>query len=335
MSFLWPQALLLLALIPLGAVIYRALGRRQQGRLAAFGASSTVSSATGTHRLRRRIPLLLFVLGLLVIGVALARPQGVIDLPREEGTVILAFDVSGSMAATDLTPTRMEAAKAAARDFIEREPPSVAIGVVAFSDAGVAVQQPSNDQATALAAIERLAPQHGTSLGQGILASLKAIAVAAAPPSVDYYSSRSPAPTPSPTPVPVGTHAPALVVLLSDGENNESPDPLAAARAAADQGVRIYTVGIGSAAGTTLQLDGFQVHTQLDAPTLQQIAQITGGTYYAAGDAQSLAAVYDDLDPQLIVKPEQIELTAVFAGASVLVLSIGALCSLVWLGRLP
>ncbi|MGZ6260352.1 MAG: BatA domain-containing protein, partial [Candidatus Limnocylindrales bacterium] len=131
MSFLWPQALLLLALIPLGAVIYRALGRRQQGRLAAFGASSTVSSATGTHRLRRRIPLLLFVLGLLVMGVALARPQGVIDLPREEGTVILAFDVSGSMAATDLTPTRMEAAKAAARDFIEREPPSVAIGVVA------------------------------------------------------------------------------------------------------------------------------------------------------------------------------------------------------------
>jgi Ca-activated chloride channel family protein len=239
------------------------------------------------------------------------------------------------MAATDLAPTRMAAAKAAATSFVERQPASVVMGVVAFSDSGVAVQQPSNDQAAVLAAIERLTPQRGTSVGHGILASLEAITVAAAGPNVDYYSSRSPTPTPSPTPVPAGTHAPAVIVLLTDGENNESPDPLAAAQQAADQGVRIYAIGLGSAAGTTLDLNGFKVHTQLDAATLQQVATIAGGAYYAAGDARSLLGIYDNLDTQLIVRPERIELTALFAAAGILLLAAGAILSLAWLGRLP
>jgi len=239
------------------------------------------------------------------------------------------------MAATDLAPTRMDAAKAAATAFVERQPASVVIGVVAFSDAGISVQQPSNDQAAVIAAIDRLTPQRGTSLGQGILTSLHTISVAAAGPTVDYYSNRSPAPTPEPTPMPPGTHAPAVIVLLTDGENNEQPDPQTAAQAAADQGVRIDTVGIGSSAGTTLDLNGFRVHTQLDAATLQHIAQTTGGSYYSADDAQSLQAIYDDLDTRLVVKPEEIELTALFAGASAGLLMLGALGSLAWLGRLP
>lgn len=336
MSFLWPQALLLLALIPLGVLAYYAIERRQRRRIAAFGGLRKAPAvATRRLRIRARIPPLLILIGLTVMAVALARPQGLVDLPHQEGTVILAFDVSGSMAATDLTPTRMAAAKAAARDFVERQPPSVVLGVVAFSDAGVAVQQPSNDQATVLAAIDRLAPERGTSVGHGILASLNAIAVAAAGPLVDYYSNRSPAPTPSPTPVPAGTHAPAVIVLLTDGENNESPDPLAAAQTAADQGVRIYTVGIGSAAGTNLDLNGFRVHTQLDAAALQQIAQVTGGTYYAAADAQSLRSIYENLDTQLVIRAEKIELTPIFAGVSMAFLALGALCSFAWLGRLP
>lgn len=334
MTFIWPSALLLVAAIPLGILAYGLVERRQRHRVAAFG-SLGLTRATARRRLRDRVPPLLFVVGLTVLTVALARPQGTVNLPRQEGTVILAFDVSGSMAATDLTPTRMDAAKAAAKSFVERQPASVVIGVVAFSDSGVAAQQPSNDQAAVLAAIDRLTPQRGTSVGHGILASLQAIIVAAAGPNVDYYSSQSPAPTPSPTPVPAGTHAPAVVVLLSDGENNESPDPLAAARQAADLGVRIYAVGLGSAAGTTLDLNGFKVHTQLDAATLQQVATITGGAYYAAGDAQSLLAIYDNLDTQLTVRPEQIELTALFAAAGILILAAGAISSLAWLGRLP
>lgn len=338
MSFIWPPALLSLALIPLGALLYRALDRRRRGRLVSRGgpglAQGTTNARTGARAL---IPAALVILGLAAMSVALARPQAVVSLPRQEGTVILAFDVSASMGAKDLTPTRIAAAKAAAKDFVARQPDTISIGVVAFSDSGVSVQAPTTDQGTVLSAIERLVPQHGTSVAQGINASLKAIAVAEAGPFAnDYYSGASPAtPAPTPTPVPAGTHAPAVIVLLSDGENNENPDPLAAAQTAADRGVRIYTVGIGSAAGTTVDLNGFQVFTQLDEATLQQISSLTGGNYYSATDAQQLRSIYDNLDTQLVLQPQLTELTAIFAGVSVLLLIMGALGSLVWLGRLP
>lgn len=343
MTFVWPQALLALLLVPLGILAFRAIARRQARKRAAFAglgstsapAASSTSAASLRGGLRRDVAPVLFIAGFTVLVLGLARPQGAIGVPRQEGTVILAFDVSGSMAATDLTPTRMAAAISAAKDFVERQPPSVVIGVVAFSDAGIAVQQPTNDQAAVEAAIDRLTPQRGTSLGQGILASLKAIALAAAGPTVDYYSNRSPEPTPVATPVPPGTHEPAVIVLLSDGENNEAPDPLAAAQTAADRGIRIYTVGIGSVVGATLDLNGFQVHTQLDAATLQGIADTTGGAYYAAEDAASLQSIYDHLDTRLVVRTEDIELTAVFAGTGLAILIAGAISSLVWLGRLP
>jgi Ca-activated chloride channel family protein len=346
MSFAWPQALLALLLIPLGILAYRAIDRRQRGKVAAFGGSGAFGSvgqgggaaADGRHPtrgVRQRIPAALLILGFTIAVLALARPRGTIDVPRQEGTVILAFDISGSMAATDLAPTRMAAAIAAATEFVQRQPPSVVIGVVAFSDSGVAVQVPTNDPDTVIAAIDRLTPQRGTSIGRGIGAALTAIETAAAGPTVDYYSNRSPEPTPPATPVPAGTHLPAVIVLLTDGEYNQQPDPLVAAQAAADRGVRIYTVGIGSADGATLDLDGFQVHTQLDAESLQRIADLTGGAYYAAEDAQTLRSVYDHLDTALVVRPEEIELTAVLAGAGLALLLAGAIGSLVWLGRLP
>jgi Ca-activated chloride channel family protein len=127
----------------------------------------------------------------------------------------------------------------------------------------------------------------------------------------------------------------AVIVLLTDGENNAAPDPLAAAQAALERGVRIYTVGIGSAAGTTLHVNGFTVHTQLDEATLQQIAQLTGGTYYNAEDQAQLRAIYDNLDLQLVIKPERTEVTALFAGIATLVLLIGGACSLLWFSRVP
>lgn len=338
MTFIWPAMLLLLALIPAGVWLSGALERRRRHRAAAQGG---LGLARGVVRrpggLRRRFPAALFLAGFAVMTIALARPQGVVSLPREEGTVILAFDVSGSMAADDLKPTRMEAAKVAAQDFVQRQPRSVVIGVVAFSDAGLAVQAPTSDQAAVLAAINRLAPERGTSLGQGILASLRTIALAESPPAQNYYSNRSPAPapTPTPTPVPAGTHTSAVIVLLTDGENNETPDPASAAQAAADQGVRIFTVGLGSTAGTTLDLNGFQVHTQLNEPLLQQVAAVTQGAYFRAEDAQQLRSIYDNLDTRLVVEPQKIEITSLFAGASILILVVGSLSSLLWLGRLP
>jgi Ca-activated chloride channel family protein len=275
------------------------------------------------------------LLSLTILIVALARPQTVVGLPRIEGTVILAFDVSGSMAADDLEPTRMEAAKAAARDFVQRQPPSILIGVVAFSDSGFAVQPPSNDQAAILATINRLTPQRSTSLANGILVSLNTIAVAGTDQSPRLLSNLTPAPTATPTPVPAGMHAPAVIVLLTDGENTAPPDPLAAAQTAAERGVRIYTVGIGSAEGATLHIEGFTIHSQLDQATLEQIAFITDGAYYGADNEQDLHTIYENINPQLVIKSEEMEVTSIFAGAGILVLLIGGALSLLWFSRLP
>jgi Ca-activated chloride channel homolog len=338
MTFAWPPMLLALALIPIGVWAHRAIGRRRRSILAARGGTGLADGVTRTAQgPRNAVPSVILVIGLAVLAVALARPQGVISLPRQIGTVILAFDVSGSMAADDLKPTRIEAAKAAARDFVERQPSSVLIGIVAFSEAGLTVQAPTSDQAAVLGTINRLAPTRGTSLASGILASLTAIATSENPPATNYYSNRSAAPAPSATPEPVtpGSHRSAAVVLLTDGENNVSPDPLAAAQAAADQGVRIDTVGIGSPTGSTIEINGFRIHTQLNEPLLQQIAQLTDGTYYHAADAQELRAVYDGLDPRLSLQPQMLELTPIFAGIGVLLMAAGGLISLMWLGRLP
>ena len=124
-------------------------------------------------------------------------------------------------------------------------------------------------------------------------------------------------------------------MLLTDGENNQLPDPLAAAQTAADRGIRIYTVGIGSAAGSTLDIEGFKVHSQLDESMLRQISETTGGDYYAADNTDALKAIYDTIDTRLVIRPEAMEVTSLFAGAGVLVLLMGGVASLVWLGRLP
>jgi Ca-activated chloride channel family protein len=337
-SFIFPAALLLLALVPLGILLDRSIARRRRSRLAAAGLASTAPIAAG--RTRRGIPAVLLVTGLSLAIVALARPEATVTLPRYDGIVVLAFDVSGSMAATDIEPTRMAAAREAAKAFVERQPSGVIVGVVAFSDGGIAVQSPTRDQAAVLAAIDRLQPSNGTSLGQGILVALHAVDIALDPPPIDYYSRRAPGAsvpdaTPAPTPVPVGEQTSATIVLLTDGENNEQPDPLAAAQEAADQGVRIDTVAIGSESGFDLDLDGFVVHTSLNAELLEQIAQRSGGTAYRATDAETLVRIYETLQPQLVVEPESIEVTAIVAAAAVMLLILGGLLSLRWLGRLP
>jgi Ca-activated chloride channel family protein len=327
-----------LVLIPLAAGGYFLLQRRRRRIAERNGGFGFVQGAGGAPGARRHIPPLLFLAGLTVLAIAVARPQAVVRLPRIEGNIILAFDVSGSMAADDFKPTRMDAAKAAARDFIKKQPPTVQIGVVAFSDSGFSMQAPTNDQEVILNAIDRLSPQRGTSLGQGIISSLKTIdAATSEQPLPEHYSTlpTPSAPTPTPTPMPQGTYAPAAIILLSDGENNENPDPLVAAQQAADRGVRIYTVGIGSPAGVNLHVNGFTVHTTLNEEMLRQIAQLTGGTYYDAKNEQELLKIYDNLDPELVIKPEKTEITSVFAGASILIMLVGGVFSFLWFSRLP
>ncbi len=335
MSFIWPAMLLLLVAIPLGTGLFLVMERRRRRRAATYGALGVGAPPGRRLRVRRRIVAAYTLVGLAILVLALGRPQTVVSVPKLDGTVILAFDVSGSMAATDLAPTRMDAAKAAARAFVANQPATVRIGVVAFSDSGFSVQVPTNDPAMVLAAIERLTPQRGTSIARGITESLATIAAADADPTAGFYTNRSPDPSAEPSPVPKGTYTSAAIVLLSDGENNQQPDPLAAAQTAADRGVRIYTVGIGSAAGATLEIEGFKVHSQLDEGTLQQVADMTGGTYYAAADAPGLSAIYAGIDTRLTIKPEEMEVTSLVAGVGLLILLVGGAASLAWVGRLP
>lgn len=334
MSFLWPLVLLSLLFIPILFIVYLRLQRRRARIMQQYGTLSQFQSTSGKPMgFARHIPTLLLLAGLAVLFVGAARPEAQVSLPRIEGTVILAFDVSGSMAATDMQPTRMEAAKAAARAFVDKQPAGVQIGIVAFSDGGFSVLAPTDDKDQALSAISRLSPQKGTSLANGILVSLKAIQ-SNNDNSTHFYSNLTPQPT-TPTPVPQGQYQAASIVLLTDGENNEQPDPLAAAQTARNQGVRVYTVGLGSATGMDIHVNGFTVHTQLDEATLKQVAQISGGSYYNATSAQDLHQIYDNLDPQLVVRPQKTELTALFAGASAVLLLLGGLLSLLWFSRLP
>jgi len=333
MSFIWPVMLVLLVSVPLLIAWY--VYRQQQRRTLAarYGSFGVMQSPNGRKLgIRRHIPSLVFLLALPILIFGLARPETVVSLPQLTGTVILAFDVSGSMAADDLKPTRMEAAKAAARDFVQRQPATVQIGIVAFSDNGFSSQAPTNDQGTLLAAIARLSPQRGTSVTSGILASLTTIAVNSG--NTHFYTNQT-TPMPTATPMPHGTYTSASIVLLSDGENNESPDPLIAAQTAADQGVRIYTIGIGSPAGTDVHMDGFTIHTQLNAAALQQISQLTGGTYYNAQSEQDLRQIYDNLNTQVEIKPQKTEVTSIFTGIGMLILLIGGAFSLLWFSRLP
>jgi Ca-activated chloride channel family protein len=337
-SFLWPTMLLLLATIPLGAFLYRRSEGRRQRRMTELGhlrIGPAPSHAGARVSVGRRIPAALMLAGLTALVLALARPQSVVSTPRFEGTVILSFDVSGSMAADDVAPTRMEAAKAAARSFVAGQPPSILMGVVAFSDSGFSMLVPTQDETEVLAAIDRLDPERGTSIARGILSSLTVIAAANRDPAEGFYTNRSPDPVTLPDLVPAGTFVPAAIVLLTDGENNQRPDPLEAAQAAADRGVRIFTVGIGTAEGTTLEVEGFKVHSRLDEPSLQRIADMTGGAYYTATDPAQLAAIYDSIETRLVMRPEATEVTSLFAGLGIVLLIAGGLAGLVWLGRFP
>ena len=273
--------------------------------------------------------------GLAILVLALARPQAVVSVPRVEGTVILSFDVSGSMAADDMDPTRMEAAKAAALE-VRGAPADVG------PDRGRRVQRqrlldPGPDERPDIGDRRDQPPRPGARdvdrardpdvadddrdgrrrPERGLL--LQPVAGADAGPDAR----------------PDGTYVPAAIVLLTDGENNQSPDPIEAAGAAADRGVRIFTVGVGSAAGTTLEVEGFKVHSRLDEPTLRQISEITDGAYFAADDPAELSAIYEGLDTRLVIRPEEMEVTSLFAGAGVLLLLVGGIASLAWLGRLP
>ncbi len=339
MTFLWADALWLLLLIPALVAAYILLQRRRQKYALRYASLSVVKEALGRGPgWRRHIPPFFFLLGLTAMILALARPAAIILLPSQQGTVILTIDVSGSMQAQDMKPSRLEAAKVAARAFIDKQPPNVRIGIVSFSDNAAVVQSPTSDRAAVLAAINRLTPQRGTAIGRGILTSVDAAfedPTKPVPTPIPRDALGSIEPTPTPTPMPRGQHAPAIVVLLSDGESNVGPRPIDILEQVANRGVRVYTVGLGSPEGVVLNVQGRNVRVRLDEQVLKRIADETDGDYFRADTEANLKSVYENLSTQLVFKPEQMELTALFTGVASILMLIAGTLSLLWFNRLP
>lgn len=332
MQFQWPMMLWLLLLIPLLVLLYVLAQRRRSQYALRYASLSLVKEALGRGPgWRRHAPPALFLLGLALMLLALARPASVVTLPAQEGTVILTMDVSGSMRAEDLKPNRLEAAKSAARAFVERQPTGVRIGVVSFSDNAFLVQAPTAEKEQVIAAINRLTFQRGTAIGSGLLTSLDAIFEAA-----DIESSATLSSTlPTPTPVPKGMYEPAIIVLLSDGESNRGPRPLEIVDRVAARGVRVYTVGVGSVEGTVLHFGGRSMRVRLDEVTLKRLSEATDGDYFNAATEQDLHTIYQDLSTQLVFRKQHTEITALFTGIATVILLAAAGLSLLWFNRLP
>lgn len=329
MSFIWPWMLLLLVLLPVSVWYYRRLLTMRQhtaAQLDAFGVVRGQDGGSVGHR--RHLPALFYLIGLFFLIIAAARPELFVSLPRVEGTVILAFDVSSSMMADDFEPTRLAAAQAAARSFVANQPNTIRIGVVAFSNGGLEIEPPTNDEAAVLATIERLTPQGGTSLGQGIFTALNALADN--PIAIDPETLEDDMPQ-----IELGQYNSSVIVLLTDGENLSAPDPLLVAQIAAEAGVRIYPIGIGTPEGSVIALDGFNVVTQLNERPLQEIASLTNGTYFAAEDAEALEEIYKNIDLQLTVRGEKMEVTSLVSGIAALFFLIGGALAFMWYGRIP
>jgi Ca-activated chloride channel family protein len=327
MSFRAPWMLVGLLALPVIAAAYASRrGQRSQQsiRLAAEGLVTT--SVAARPRRRRYLPFVLFLTALAVLVVGLARPVTTIKTPRREATVVLAVDVSNSMAATDIKPTRMAAAKAAADAFVARQSSGVKIGVVSFGNGAVVVQTPTSAHADAVRAIDRLSIGGGTSLGQGLLTSLDAIAGKEL--TINEQDLASDAGK-----LDIGYYGSASVVMFSDGENVTGPNPITMAQVASVAGVRVHTIGVGTATGTVVQINGFSVATALDQPLLQQIATVTNGSYHSAGAAGALAAVTRSIDLKFKIVSEHTEVTGLFAAAGVALLVLAAALSVLWVGR--
>ncbi len=330
MSFEWPWALAFLLVIPVLAAVYISMQRRRQHYALRYASVSLVQQAVGFGPgVKRHIPAVFYLLALTAMVIALARPEASIPTPTTTGTIILSIDVSGSMFAQDVEPNRMEATKEAARNFVETQPSGVKIGVVSFSDFGALVAPPDDDRKQALESISRLRPQRGTNIGAGLAVALDAI--------YEDQADGEPIVTNEPTPTPDETLSapPASIVLVSDGQSNTGADPLDLAEEAARNGIKIFTVGIGTPEGTVLQIQGRNVFTFLDEATLKRMADLTGGRYFNAQDETDLREIYDDLSRERVIENKETEVTFAFAAIALVFSMMAGGLGLVWFNRLP
>jgi Ca-activated chloride channel family protein len=350
MSFLWPEMLWLLTAVPALVAAYLFLLRRKKKAALRYANLNLVKEAMAAGlTFRRHVPPLLFLLALTLLILAVARPSAVVTLPIHQRTVILAMDTSGSMRATDVEPSRMAAAQAAAKSFVTDQPRGTRIGVVTFAGSAAVAQAPTDNREELLAAIDRFEFQRATAIGSGILMSLKALFTDAEfdlrswnPRRDSSRDSWAGAPLdqaakpekPAFKPVPPGSYTSAVIILLTDGQSNVGPDPIESARIAAERGVRVYTVGFGTTEGEIIRFEGWSMRVRLDEQTLTKIAELTQGEYYYAGSAADLKKVYETLSTRLVFETRETEITALFSAAAALLALMAGLLSVWWFNRI-
>jgi Ca-activated chloride channel homolog len=335
MTFLWPTALWLLAALPVLAGMYVWALRRRKKLALRYSSLSLVREAVSSGQsFRRHVPPALFLAALAGMLVAGARPAAIVTLPSQHETVILAMDVSGSMRAEDVKPNRLVASQVAAKAFIDDTPRSTRIGIVAFAGSASLVQAPTSSREQAAAAIEQFQLQHATAVGSGILVSLKAIFPDAEFDPFNMKPRLRNAAAGGSAPVKPGSYGSAAIILLTDGQTTTGPDPIEAARVAAERGVRVFTVGVGTPEGEILTGEGWSIRVRLDEDALRQIAEVTGGEYFYAGTAADLKKVYQALNSKLVMEKQETEITALFAVAAALLALLSAALSLLWFNRI-
>ena len=353
MRFQWPELLWLLFLVPVlvGAYLY-ALRRKKKASVR-FASLMLVRDAIGPGQtIRRHLPPGLILIAMIAAIVAMARPSATLTLPSDYMTLILAIDVSRSMQAADVAPNRITAAQQAVRAFIEELPRNVRMGIVSFAGTAQVVQTPTENREDLLNAVNRFQLQRATATGSGLLVSLTQLLPDA---GIDLESAvfdtsfsrwgggaasldkarkkDDKAAKKDFTPVPPGSYASGAIILLSDGRRTTGPDPLEAAKLAADRGVRVYTVGFGTKEGGLIGGEEWSFYVRLDEETLKSVAAITGAEYFYAGTADDLKKVYQNLQSKIGLEKRDTEIGAIFSALTALLVVLAAVLSMLWFHR--
>jgi Ca-activated chloride channel homolog len=339
-NFQWQELLWLLLVVPALVLLYLWLLHRRKKTAVRFASVALVKQALGKGPgWRRHVPPVLMLLAITTLLLATARPMAVLKLPSNQETIILAMDVSGSMRAADVQPNRLVASQEAAKAFVAGLPRSVRIGVVSFAGTAAVVQAPTFSREDVVAAIDRFQLQRGTAIGSGIVLSLATLFPEDGIDLSQITGARAMPPGPGDKPrktiqpVEPGSYGSAAIILLTDGQRTTGPDPMEAAKMAAERGVRVYTVGIGTKNGEIIGFEGWSMRVRLDEETLKSIATFTRANYFYAGTAEDLKQVYEGLSSRLVVETKETEVTALFAAAGAALALLAAGLSVWWFGR--
>jgi Ca-activated chloride channel family protein len=346
MSFLWPEALWLLLLLPVLVAAYVWLLHRKRKSAVRYANLGMIKEAMGvSSKFRRHVPPVLFLLALAAMVASIARPVATVTLPTQKQTIVMALDASGSMRAKDIEPSRLVAMQNAAKQFVADASPRTKIGIVTFAATASLVQPPTDDREAINAAIDRIQLQRATATGSGLIVSLATLFPDAGfDVSTALFGRDAPRNAPigeakkdaakDVKPVPPGSYNSAVIILLTDGQRTTGPDPIEIAKKAADRGVRVYTVGFGTTSGEIIGFEGWSFRVRLDEETLKTIATMTQGEYFHAGTAADLKKVYQTLNSRLSFEKKETEVTALLSGIAALFAMVSGLLSLLWFNRI-